>query len=294
MRINSDGVLTMGGVAYSTNPAVKMAIHGIISEVNTSNGTLNNPVTNGGYIYGDTTTGRFAGTRFLNELLATDRLSMNFFTYPSGGPATERMIILHTGDVGIGTSIPLSSSRLSVNKINDPCIGLQRGGTDGTIVIFGRASDGTTVGSISTTSSSTAYNTSSDYRLKENINYNFDAITRLKKLKPARFNFINGTQTVDGFLAHEVSDIVPEAIHGIKDQVEVIGNITDDKGNIIQENVKELNELPENQTWTQTGTRPVYQGIDQSKLVPLLTGALQEAIAKIESLEARLTALESK
>ena len=116
--------------------------------------------------------------------------------------------------------------------------------------------NGTQVGSIVVTSS-TAYNTSSDYRLKENVDYTWDATTRLKQLKPARFNFIaDSTNTlVDGFIAHEVSNIVPEAITGVKDE-------TNDDGSI----------------------KP--QGIDQSKLVPLLVKTIQE-------LEARITALES-
>ena len=105
--------------------------------------------------------------------------------------------------------------------------------------------------------SSVAYNTSSDYRLKENVSYTWDATTRLKQLKPARFNFIaDDTNTlVDGFLAHEVSSVVPEAITGTKDAVDADGN-------------------------------PEYQGIDQSKLVPLLIKTIQE-------LEARITALEA-
>jgi hypothetical protein len=119
------------------------------------------------------------------------------------------------------------------------------------------------VGSISTNASATAYNTSSDYRLKENVTAVTDGITRLQQLKPSRFNFIaNPDKTVDGFIAHEVQAIVPEAIAGEKDAV-------DDDGN------------------------PKYQGIDQSKLVPLLTAALQEAIGEIESLKARVVALEA-
>jgi hypothetical protein len=118
------------------------------------------------------------------------------------------------------------------------------------------------VGSISTNASATAYTTSSDYRLKENVTAVTDGITRLQQLKPSRFNFIADPDTiVDGFIAHEAQEVVPECVTGEK-------NAVDDEGN------------------------PVYQGIDQSKLVPLLTAALQEAIAKIESLEARITALE--
>ena len=145
---------------------------------------------------------------------------------------------------------------------------------------------GTTIGSISQSGTSTAYNTSSDYRLKENVSYDFDATTRLKQLRPARFNFIaDADTTVDGFLAHEVQSVVPEAVSGTKDATQPIGNITDADGNILEENVKEPFETVDGQTWTTTGTEPVYQGIDQSKLVPLLVKTIQE-------LEARITALE--
>ena len=128
---------------------------------------------------------------------------------------------------------------------------------------------GSSVGTITQNgTSSTSYNTSSDYRLKENIVPMTGSIDRLKGLKPSKFNFIDqdvsrdATITVDGFIAHEVSDIIPEAITGEKDGLDYEGN-------------------------------PEYQSIDQSKIVPLLTSALQEAISKIESLEARIKALES-
>jgi hypothetical protein len=112
-----------------------------------------------------------------------------------------------------------------------------------------------TVGTIFTNASATAYNTSSDYRLKENVDYTWNATTRLKQLKPARFNFIADADTiVDGFLAHEVSSIVPEAITGTKDKVDSDGN-------------------------------PEYQGIDHGKLVPLLVKTIQELEARITELE---------
>ena len=114
----------------------------------------------------------------------------------------------------------------------------------------------TVVGRIRTTASSTSLITSSDYRLKENVDYTWDATTRLKQLKPARFNFIiDDTNTlVDGFLAHEVSSVVPEAITGTKDEVDSDG-------------------------------QPVLQGIDHSKLVPLLVKTIQELEARITTLE---------
>ena len=112
------------------------------------------------------------------------------------------------------------------------------------------------VGGISTSGSATTYSTSSDYRLKENVVYDWDATTRLKQLKPARFNFIADAETtVDGFLAHEAQAVVPEAVTGTKDEVDADGNA-------------------------------VMQGIDQAKLVPLLVKTIHE-------LEARITALEN-
>jgi len=136
------------------------------------------------------------------------------------------------------------------------------GSTSGTYIRFWQTTSGANqIGSISHGTSSTSFNTSSDYRLKENINAITDAITRLKTLKPSRFNFkTEPSVTVDGFIAHEVT-AVPEAITGTKDEVDSNGD-------------------------------PLYQGIDQSKLVPLLTAALQEAVTKIETLETKVAALE--
>jgi hypothetical protein len=110
------------------------------------------------------------------------------------------------------------------------------------------------VGVITTDGSATVYGTSSDYRLKENATAISDGITRIKTLKPYRFNFkSDATKTLDGFFAHEVT-AVPEAIVGTKDEVDSDNN-------------------------------PIYQGIDQSKLVPLLVACCQELITKVEALE---------
>lgn len=113
-------------------------------------------------------------------------------------------------------------------------------------------------GDITGTTTSVAYNTSSDYRLKENIVPLTDAITKLKLLAPKRFTWKNAPEegVVEGFIAHEVQEIIPNAVTGVKDAVDAKGNI-------------------------------IAQGMDSSFLVPLLTAALQEAIARIEALEAR-------
>ena len=191
------------------------------------------------------------------------------------------------------------------------------GGTTAEMISF-RASGGGAVGSIRSSGSSTSYNTSSDYRLKENVVADWDATTRLKQLNPVRFNFIaDADTTVDGFLAHEVQDVVPEAINGTKDgmrdeEYEVsaatgdiytpaIEAVLDEDGNEVTPAVAEVihstdverpEELAEGQQWRETtaavmGTRsvPDYQGIDQSKLVPLLVKTIQELEARIAALE---------
>ena len=190
---------------------------------------------------------------------------------------TERMRIGSNGNTFVGTTAAAyaAGERLSISpNASSNAIGIALGNTNnvGIGLYHGYTATGSAIalqfqdhsavvrGSITVTTSATAYNTSSDYRLKENVAAVTDGITRLQQLKPSRFNFTaDPDKTVDGFIAHEAQAVVPECVTGEKDAM-------DDDGN------------------------PVYQGIDQSKLVPLLTAALQEAIAKIETLDARLTA----
>jgi len=145
------------------------------------------------------------------------------------------------------------------------------------------------VGTIKSDNSSTTYATSSDYRLKENEVAISDGITRVKQLKPYKFNFkIQPDKTVDGFLAHEVSSVVPEAVTGEKDAMAVETRYTADDVETQGDNPSKNVRDPK----TYSSTVIDAQGIDQSKLVPLLTSALQEAITKIETLEARVKTLE--
>ena len=172
-----------------------------------------------------------------------------------------------------------SSAGIAMTNITHPSINIS-GGSDTNYrhrIVFTNGNG--TVGIISTNGSSTAYGTSSDYRLKENVDYAWDATTRLKQLKPARFNFIADPDiTVDGFLAHEAQSVVPESVtgthNGMKDEeYEVTPAVLDDDGNVTTEAVMGTRSVPD------------YQGIDQSKLVPLLVKTIQE-------LESRITALE--
>jgi hypothetical protein len=151
-----------------------------------------------------------------------------------------------------------------------------------------RRGDNTAIGTIQRSGSNgVSYVTSSDYRLKENVTSMDNATDRVKSLKPCRFNFIQDPDTtVDGFIAHEAQEVVPEAVTGSKDamrteEYEVSPAVLDDDGNIIEEAVMGTREVPD------------YQGIDQSKLVPLLTKALQEALTEIDNLKQRVDALEN-
>ena len=158
--------------------------------------------------------------------------------------------------------------QLAISRSSGNPMLLNRNTTDGEIVDLRRGWGAG--GSIHVGTNSATYNTSSDYRLKENIVPISDGITRLKTLKPSRFNWIGDTSsTRDGFIAHEVT-AVPEAITGTKDEV-----YSEDEPD---RNIK--------------AGDPKYQGIDQARLVPLLTAALQEAIAKIETLENKVATLE--
>jgi len=149
---------------------------------------------------------------------------------------------------------------------------IRYGGTNPTSTLIHRGTGA--AGFSSPEGSVWSFSTSSDYRLKENVVSINDGITKLKTLKPYRFNFKHTPdKVVDGFIAHEVSTAVPNAVTGTKDEV-----------------MLEDGPLPGD---LKKGD-PVYQGIDYSKLTPLLTAALQEAIAKIEILEIEVAGLKTE
>ena len=219
-----------------------------------------------------------------------------------GTADTERMRIDSSGNVLFGISASIDSGDNGISLTTAGIAGLARYGRSGTgsnsHIQFYNANGN--VGTITTNGSSTTYGTSSDHRLKENVSYDFDATTRLKQLKPARFNFIaDADTTVDGFIAHEVSSIVPEAITGTHNATETKEKVVvNANGNVIAENIEQADwetgkiadengntQYPTDSTWEATKVVPVYQGIDQSKLVPLLVKTIQELEARITTLE---------
>jgi hypothetical protein len=180
---------------------------------------------------------------------------------------TERMRLDASGNLLVGTTSadPTgsgSSGRVVINTANggQAALTCYNVGT-GAVNIISLENGNGQVGRIQINGTTTSYLTSSDYRLKEDWQLMSGASDRVLALKPVNFAWKVDGSRVDGFLAHEVAEVVPEAIAGTKDAVDADGN-------------------------------PEYQGIDQSKLIPLLTAALQEALTKIDALETRITTLE--
>ena len=144
----------------------------------------------------------------------------------------------------------------------------------------------------------------SDYRAKENIVDLPSAVDVIKAIRPVNFNFTWASgKTRPGFIAHELQEHLPVAVIGTKDATEAIGTLTDYDGTVLETEVTEPSAeeltyteevetdgvatmVTRTKTWSATGTRDVYQGVDQTKLIPLLTKALQEALERIEALEA--------
>ena len=203
--------------------------------------------------------------------------------------------VVMTGQLNISGANPSSNNgafEVPVINSSTPAIVSVSAGTTSLRTHHSFENSNGQVGKINTLGTQTFYVTSSDYRLKTDIQPMQGSIDRVKALKPCNFEWINDGGRVDGFIAHEAQEVVPEAIVGEKDAMR-------DKVNIITPLIEatydeEGNELTsEIPAVTETEQVPDYQGIDQSKIVPLLTSALQDAIAKIEALETRLTALES-
>ena len=216
------------------------------------------------------------------------------------------------GGTKTGMYFNASTGGIAINKDdNNGNLNLMqcmRGGTATTRRFLDFRFSGTTnklIGWIDATESAVAYRTTSDYRLKENIAPLTSASDRVKQLNPCSFNFIGVDETAEGFIAHEIQEVVPATASGTKDETEAIGTLIDWDGTeleteVIEPSAEELTYTEEvetdgvattvtrTRTWTQTGTRPVYQGVDQTKLIPLLTKALQEALERIETLEAQI------
>ena len=168
----------------------------------------------------------------------------------------------------------------------------------------------TLIGFISHDGAEVTYAKTSDYRVKTNVQPLTNASALLAQLNPVTFEYNHqlGT-TYQGFIAHELQQVDSKFATGTKDATEAIGTLADYDGteletDVVEPSAEELEYTEEVETdgvatmvtrtrsWTPSGTRPVYQGVDQTKLIPLLTKALQEALDRIETLEADVATLQ--
>jgi len=182
--------------------------------------------------------------------------------------SAERMRITSGGDVFVGNTTGSFSTvngaligatgRFLGTCTNDATIAGSRLGSDGNVAAWYRGV--TLVGQISVTASSCSFTNLSDYRVKENVTPLTNALSKVSKLKPCTYTFTLDGAAGEGFIAHELAEVVPQAVTGEKDAVDAEG-------------------------------KPVYQGIDTSFLVATLTAAIQEQQALITQLQADVAAL---
>jgi hypothetical protein len=170
---------------------------------------------------------------------------------------TQAMTLDASGKLILGTTSPYNAARLTVQSAGGAggiATAIQND-NDSYYAINFRNSSGTSCGSISCLTSSTAFNTSSDYRLKESVQPLTDGLARINALKPSIYKWKVDGKNGEGFLAHELADVVPLAVTGEKDAVNEDGSI-----------------------------KP--QAVDLSKIVPILVAAIKELTARVEALEA--------
>jgi hypothetical protein len=201
---------------------------------------------------------------------------LRFYTHPdtttNSGETYERARIDSSGNLLVGkTSNVFATVGTSIQQDGSVTLTKTHGDSGGAVMYINRLNvngaavffykDSTEVGNISVTASATAYNTSSDYRLKENVQPMTGALATVTALKPVTFNWKSDGSDGQGFIAHELQAVVPDCVTGEKDAVNEDGSIKS-------------------------------QGIDTSFLVATLTAAIQEQQALITSLTERITALE--
>jgi len=353
IRLTATGVASSGlamdanGLNFGTDTGGFVFKTGATANDPSDTGTNRMAITSAGAtVTGELVSTSFKATNFINiqvddaELYLTNTANNRFRVFArdasnnlslkrfDGSSVTTDVTFDSSGNVLVGTTdtslfnntsgsgiMLAASGRIDVARVQDVCSILNRtGASDGSIIDFKK--NGTTVGSISVTGSNTAYNTSSDYRLKTDAQPMSGASARVQALNPVNFKWIADGTRVDGFLAHEAQAVVPECVTGTKDAMKdeeyqvsaATGDIytpatdayVDEDGNdvdavdeiIHSANAEHPETLEDGKQWRETtpeviGTRsvPDMQGIDQSKIVPLLVAALQEALARLTALE---------
>jgi hypothetical protein len=264
MRINSSGNVGIGTSSPSSRIHVRSDANALtfIGQIQNRNGGAST----GGAIAFINSTSDLSDNRYSYIGAITTGSGQNgnnlvFATNPNAGSATERMRIDSSGNVLMGsTSTSYSYQTNSFRWLPGVAVLCSRN-TTGDVNQIAFFNPNGAIGSINTSGTSTTYNTSSDYRLKEDVSPMTGALDKVALLKPVTYTWKADGSDGQGFIAHELAEVVPDAVTGEKDAVDKDG-------------------------------KPVYQGVDTSFLVATLTKAIQEQQALIENLTTRLTALE--
>jgi hypothetical protein len=198
-----------------------------------------------------------AGTNFQSQLV---------FSNQTGSGMTEKMRIDSGGALFINTTANFSADKLCLafgSAENGLGVRDNNNTSGATFAVFRNSANGI-CGSVTrvTTTNAVNYNTSSDYRLKENVVPLQDGLQRTLSLRPVGFAWVENGVFAEGFIAHEVANVFAQAVSGSKDEIDANG-------------------------------QPKYQAVDYGKLTPLLTAAIQELNAKVEALETRVAELEA-
>jgi hypothetical protein len=225
----------------------KLMVNGAVYQYQTANGTSAAPVVSGGYVLGPADATIYAGMRFLNAYLSSNATQVAFYVTAASGSAFEAGRFTASGNFLVGTSNSTVNTYAQVNHATGSASGAS---------FFVSSYNGTQIGDIAQSgTTAVVYNTTSDYRLKENIQPFSNALQRIAALKPCTYTWKASPEEVgEGFIAHELAEVCPLAVTGKKDAVDEDGN-------------------------------PKYQGIDTSVLVATLTAAIQELSAKVTALE---------
>ena len=298
LRTNNTTRVTLDGTSGLATFSNGIASSSLLNAVDTSLTILSGgSATNNGAnltMYGGSASSGAGSFRFRNGTGITAEISSAGLASFSNGIAVNDTSGNYGGKIVSSSDADGTATLSAVNK-----------DTSGTrrLIDFFAGTSTSRIGSIETDGSATAFNTSSDYRLKENVTPLTGALDRLDSIPVYNFNFkADPTKTVDGFLAHEVAEFVPEAISGEKDEMEtvVVTKAIEAVEAVAATLYVEGDELPEGKSVGDektpaveaveavaevTGEQPKYQGIDQSKLVPLMLAAIKELKAKVETLE---------
>ena len=322
LRISSDGFIGTGGGTHATAPRAQFNIN---SEKNAlTNANCNDPHhftlclrndndTNGeaiGIAFSASSTIDRVGAAIIHKRISAGSVGeLRFYTCGVEGTTSLGGNLTKNREWRLGCNDEGNAAAVSTDQVHsfgDPGFDESAGSSNlarlvmqersGSWISF-RQGSAAHYGTISLSGSGVSYGSNSDYRLKDNVADLAGGITLLKQLRPVTFNWndlsgLSKTETHQGFIAHEVQALIPDAVAGEKDGMDIYGNCTDSEGNITQEHVPESKKA-EGETWVKVGENIKDQQLDTGKLIPILTQALKEAITEIETLKTKVAALEA-